>query len=315
MRSVAKGSAGPLVVRLRNWVGDVVLSLPVLRRLEQAGHELHLVGKGWAGDLLEAYGWRHHRLAEGRMGAIRQLRRLRRELGAATPVLLFPYAFSTALESRLAGLPATGFGAQCRGWLLRRSVPSRRDLHTLEEYWSLGQAFLGLDEPPPAEAGWIPSARAEAEAEGLVGAHGLAGGFVVICPFAGGNVDEQLKRWPHFPEFARGLADAGRPVVVCPGSPREREIAAADFGFARLLPGVGMGAYGALMRRASLVVANDTGPGHLAAAAGALTLSVFGPTPLARWRTRGPRAHIERGWPTWPTAEAVLARSRSLLAS
>ena len=44
--------ARPLIVRLRNWVGDVVLGVPTLLRLQQAGHDLRLVGKGWARDLL-----------------------------------------------------------------------------------------------------------------------------------------------------------------------------------------------------------------------------------------------------------------------
>jgi len=304
---------GPLLIRLRNWVGDVVLSVPTLRRLEQAGYELHLVGKGWAADLLGGYGWKVHRLASGRMGVMRQLRGLRRELGPDTPLLLFPYSFGSALEARAAGFAAVGFSGQARGWLLGQSVPPRRDLHTREEYWSLGQAFLGLEEPAPLDVEpWRFSPAAEAEAEALVRTHGLPEGFVVICPFAGGKVDEQLKRWAHFPEFARLLSREGRMVAVCPGSPREEEIARAEYPDAKVLPGVGMSAYGVLMRRAALVVANDTGPGHLAAAAGARVLSVFGPTSITRWRTRGPRAEFLQGWPEWPTSAEVLARSRSL---
>ena len=45
----------------------------------------------------------------------------------------------------------------------------------------------------------------------------------------------------------------------------------------------------ALLRRASLVVANDTGPLHLSAALGTATLGLFGPTPAARNRPYGPR--------------------------
>lgn len=302
-----------MLVRLRNWVGDVVLSVPTLRRLEQAGYELHLIGKGWASDLLGGYGWKVHRLASGRMGVVRQLRQLRRELGEETPLLLFPYSFGSALEARLAGFSAFGFSGQARGWLLGDTAPQRRDLHTREEYWSLGQAFLGLDEPAPLDVEpWRFSPAAEAEAEALIGTHGLPGGYAVICPFAGGKIDEQLKRWAHFPEFTRLLAGEGSTVVVCPGSPREEAIAREEYRDALVLRGVGMSAYGVLMRRAGLVVANDTGPGHLAAAAGARVLSVFGPTSLERWRTRGPRAEFVHGWPVWPTAAEVLERTRSL---
>ena len=38
----------PLIVRLRNWVGDVILGVPALQLLQSQGYELHLVGKGWA---------------------------------------------------------------------------------------------------------------------------------------------------------------------------------------------------------------------------------------------------------------------------
>ena len=47
----------PLIVRLRNWVGDVVLGIPLLQRLEDAGYQLQLLGKGWARDLLAGHGW------------------------------------------------------------------------------------------------------------------------------------------------------------------------------------------------------------------------------------------------------------------
>ena len=47
----------PLIVRVRNFIGDVVLGIPALERLQRAGYELHLVGKPWAKSLLEAYGW------------------------------------------------------------------------------------------------------------------------------------------------------------------------------------------------------------------------------------------------------------------
>ena len=40
-------SAPALIVRLPNWVGDVIMSLPALDRLQAAGFTLKLVGKRW----------------------------------------------------------------------------------------------------------------------------------------------------------------------------------------------------------------------------------------------------------------------------
>ena len=42
-----------------------------------------------------------------------------------------------------------------------------------------------------------------------------------------------------------------------------------------------------LVVRAELFIGNDSGPGHLAAAVGTRTLSIFGPTDPDLWRPRG----------------------------
>ena len=45
-----------LIIRLPNWVGDVIMALPALQSLQQSGIELLLFGKPWANDLLAATG-------------------------------------------------------------------------------------------------------------------------------------------------------------------------------------------------------------------------------------------------------------------
>lgn len=305
----------PVVVRLRNWIGDVILSVPTLLRLERSGRRLHLVGRGWAGDLLEGFGWRVHKVPPSRLRHIRLIRDLRRELGPSTEALAFPYAFSSALEFRLAGLPAVGFGGQGRGWLLRRAVDRPLGVHTLDEYWALGQAFLGgPEEPVPAAVDWKLSDRHLAEADRLIREHRLTDGFVVACPFASGPADGASKLWPGFRDLIGRLGrETGRPVVLCPGPGEETVAARRDYPGALVLEGVGMGAYAALLARSGLMISNDTGPGHLAAAVRAPLISVFGPTDPARWGPRGPSVQVARAWPEWPSAEAVMAKSLSLL--
>lgn len=309
----------PLIVRLRNWVGDVVLSVPTLQRLQAAGFELHLVGKGWAGDLLAGFGWQSHKLPAGHFERLGQLRHLRGSLSSAgrRPTgLTFPYSFSSALEMRLAGLRPTGFAYEGRSLLLHRAVPRPSGLHTLEEYWALGSAFLGREAPVPASIEWRLHPTAIAQAQALQAAHGLRPGFVLACPFAGGTFESQDKRWPGFAPFIDRLIDqTGRQVVLCPGPGDEAATAHRDHSRALTLEGVGMGAYGALMSQAALVVSNDTGPGHLAAAVGAPLLSVLGPTEPGLWRPWGPGVHIERHWPRWPQVDEVLARAASILKS
>jgi ADP-heptose:LPS heptosyltransferase len=51
---------------------------------------------------------------------------------------------------------------------------------------------------------------------------------------------------------------------------------------------------GALLARAALYVGNDSGVTHLAAAWGAPTLALFGPTDPAQWAPLGPRVRTLR---------------------
>jgi heptosyltransferase-2 len=55
-----------------------------------------------------------------------------------------------------------------------------------------------------------------------------------------------------------------------------------------------IGDVAALLRRADLVICNDTGIMHVAAAVGATTLAVFGPTDPARWAPQAEGLHVVR---------------------
>jgi heptosyltransferase-2 len=73
------------------------------------------------------------------------------------------------------------------------------------------------------------------------------------------------------------------------------------------LDGVPLGVYNALLQGAGVVVANDTGPAHMAAGVGARLLSVLGPTDPARWAPWGSSVTLMRRWPEWPSADEVLS--------
>ena len=273
----------PLIVRLRNWVGDVTLGLPLLQRLAQAGFELTLLGKGWAGDLLAGQGWPVHVLPKTALERIRLVRQLRTEARRRDPAfdgrinaLCLPDSLSSALEFRLAGLRALGHAWEGRGPLLGRAVPRPRGVHELRVYWQLGDALLGQTAALPECITLQPTAAQMAQAAALRSAHGIEAACVLICPFAGGTWNQQDKTWPAFAEFvATRLPAFGRSVVVCPGPGEEERVARAHFASARLLPGVNLGVYAALLQSASLMVSNDTGPGHMAAAVGTPLVSVM----------------------------------------
>lgn len=301
----------PLIVRLRNWVGDVTLGLPMLQRLADEGYALQLVGKGWARDLLAGHGWPVHTLPKTWRERVALLRRLRDEAVAIDPgftrrlnALCLPYSFSSALEFRLAGLRALGHAYEGRSPLLGRAVARPRGVHELLVYWQLGDALLGQDAPPPAHIGLRVSDAHRMQAQALREAHCLAPGCIFICPFAGGTWSGQDKTWPAFAEFAaQVLPGFGRGVVVCPG-PGEEAVAHSQFGSAKVLTGVGLGTYAALLQGAALMVSNDTGPGHIAAAVGTPLVSVLGPSDPTLWRPWGPAVQIVQaatgagGWPT-----------------
>ena len=121
--------------------------------------------------------------------------------------------------------------------------------------------------------------------------------LVVLHPWPAGGPGS-MREWPreHWAETARALDRPGR-VFAITGSPAERarsEALAAHLREAaqvRVEPfvgGRGLLQLVTLLRRARLAVCVNTGVMHLAAAAGAPTLSLNGPTAGHRWGPRGP---------------------------
>ena len=115
---------------------------------------------------------------------------------------------------------------------------------------------------------------------------------------------------PGRPPLLRGVRVAAQSREG-PG-PGELERSAAQFPGASILPGVDLGTYAALMQAAARVVANDTGPGHIAAAVGARLVGVYGPRSSAIWGPIGPRVRLLHGTDAWPEVETVLGLVRAI---
>jgi heptosyltransferase-2 len=306
---------GALIVRLPNWVGEAVLTLPTLALLERAGYELHLVGKPWAGELFAAYDWPAHSRPSGTGAAIAQLRRIKEQLSAADPAfgrrinsLLFTNSFASALEARWAGLRAVGYAGEARRILLAEAVTRVSLPQAADDYWRIGASLLGGDVPEHfVFSKLIPAAPQVEQARALLHERQISAGYAVLCPFSGADDVAGKKRWPGFPELTRRLGEKGIAIVLCPGA-GEEAAAKRDYPGAAIPTAVSLGVYAALMRDSWCTVANDTGPGHLAAATGAKVVSVFGPESTERWAPVGPQATLVRNASRWPTVEEVMAR-------
>ena len=311
----------PLIARIRNFIGDVVLLIPALERLQTAGYDLHLVGKPWATSLLSAYGWPVTRYPKGfsqRRATLRYvaepLRALDSGFASRINAITFATSFSSALDMRAAGLKPFGYAVEGRSLLLSKSVPIVYGEHALESYWRLTSYFLNDHAPPPSTVALRISAAADLAAVSALNAAGVQPGYIVLVPFAGGTFEKLDKKWPQFAALASALMSTGRDIVMAPG-PDEMDAARAICPTAKLLPKLELGPYAAVLRDAALTISNDTGPGHMAASVGGKLLSVLGPTKIEQWGPRGPRVTVVQRYPEWPSVGMVAERASSLLAA
>lgn len=114
----------------------------------------------------------------------------------------------------------------------------------------------------------------------------------LVIPGSGGSI----KCWPaeRFVELVQRLIARGRqPVVMLGPDELDRGWRPERFGAPTLLAPP-LRETAALMARARVVVGNDAGTSHLAAAVGAPVLALFGPTDPLRWSPPGRRVRVLR---------------------
>ena len=175
------------------------------------------------------------------------------------------------------------------GWMYGRRV-RRAGPHVVEQGCALLGKAVGVELSPGGVE--LP---VEEEAE-MWADHVLkgVGRFCFLAPTAGWGA----KVWPaeRFGEVARRLAEAGCGVVVNATGAEDavaEAVVRASGGSARAVSST-VAQMAALVRRASVVVAGDTGPLHLGAALGRPVVGLFGPTDPARNGPWGTRARVLR---------------------
>jgi heptosyltransferase II len=286
------------------------MALPALALLQSRGVELRCFGRDWAVDLLAGLGLRVAALPHGVIAGARALRK-----SGARRGLLFTNSLGSAIQMRLAMIPAIGYRRGYRDALVSRTLDRAPGLHEVEAFWRLACAALTeFGATPPA--GQVPFPRLPLvtqhwhQAREALGEAGVAAPYVVLCPVATGVAEGHSKVWPHFAELSRRLHSDGATVIGCPGPGESDQVTAALPG-AVILSGLQLGAYAAVMEQAQLVVANDSGPLHLAAAVGAPVLGIFGssdPTRTRPWSARGLALGGDGKWPDVEAVQAALGR-------
>lgn len=174
--------------------------------------------------------------------------------------------------------------------------------HEVESFWRVAGAWCSPAVPPDTLGLRLAESHRRQAAEALAA---ISGPYAVLAPLAVGTIRGQSKQWPGFRLLARMLAEHGQ-VIACPG-PGEESATQAALPGAILLPRLGVGAYAAVMARSRVVVANDSGPMHLAAAVGAPVVGVFGVSDPGRTRPWSPRARAVGDAGGWPSVDLVAA--------
>jgi heptosyltransferase-1 len=286
-------------------LGDVVHALPVAAALRAArpGAYLAWVVERRESALLRGHpaldavivadtrSWRRARTADDLRAALTGLRALRRQLRRArfdVALDLQGLMKSRLITAACGARRRIGFDASWGSEPLhavrltdRVAPPTAR--HVVEQYLAL-LAPLGIT--PGAPQFHLPvSAGAEARIDEWLASVGLKPHqrLVVLNPGAG-RAD---KLWPlgHLTTLARRLAhDAAAHVVLTwgPGEEGTARVVVAAAPSAVLAPPTDLDALLALLRRASVVVAADTGPLHMAAGPGTPCVGLYGPTSPAR---------------------------------
>jgi len=304
-----------LIVRLPNHLGDACMALPALELLSRRGHKLTLAGRAWAADLFAAYPWPVLILSRERSERVAELRARTRP---GTPALLLTNSFGSALDFRLARLRPAGYRTDARRLLLSQAFPVparwRQDeapMHMVEYYHELARAFLGGVAPPvPPDLSLRLAPAAVERARKALHDAGIEGQYVMLCPVAIGLHKGKVKAWNGFGALCADLVGAGVQVVTCPG-PGEREAVRAAVPGASLLPEADVGTFAALLAGSRLVVANDSGSAHVAAAVGAPLITLFGVTDARRtgpWSATAVGVGSADGWPSFSEVAAVVRR-------
>ena len=278
------GQSPGILIRLPNWVGDIVMALPAIQSLRAHRPEAHLIGMARPEHVELA-----QRIAEldevvpapprtgsdrrqAWWGAVRRLRAAK--LQAA--VLLAP-SFEAALSSWLARIPVRiGQDTDRRSWLLTEAVVVPAGQHRSDGFLDL-VARLGA-QPVSGYFPLVLQAPERAFADRVFAQAGLQPDArpVLVNPAAA----KTPRAWSsdRFRQLAERIVDRhdGVQVLVHHHPPFTVVRDWPSHPSIYLVEGATLVELAAVVERCGLYVGNDSGPMHLAAGLGVPTVGIYG---------------------------------------
>jgi len=290
-----------LVIRAPNHLGELILALPALQassvreRVEHGTAPIVQVVAGLV-PLLALAGLDARVLALSDRRDIRAAAAELRGLGARRGILLTP-SISSALIFRAAGLAERrGTSGSGRTWLLTDPVdrPGLLADHRVKEFLAIADLPAVSGEPPAPRLTELAASNS-AWSDRRKALRVPNDGRLPVALFPGAN--GASRRWPadKFAALGRTLAKRGYRVLVL-GGPDDRQVTAEVTGRARTEDGLNddtildLGGRTSLVELAGalsechLLVTNDTGPMHLAAALDRPIVALEGPADIRQTR-------------------------------
>jgi heptosyltransferase-2 len=303
-RDLSPDSVRRVLIVMPSWLGDTVMATPTLRALRRLYPQAEIAAcirrnltpivtdTPWLDRIITF----RPRGTPGPAGRARSAalcclsRRLR--AGRFDLVVLLPNSFRTALLARLASIPRRiGYAREGRGVLLTdRLHPPRHNgrltpVSTRDYYLAIAQRLGAVNPSPAMQLFTRPGDDARADELLRRAGYDPAGPRPLVLLNPGANYGD-AKMWPaeRFAALADRCVTELDAIVAISGAPNERAILALVNGAAKHplldLPelGVDLRLLKSVVKRARVMVTNDTGPRHMAAALGVPVVTIFGPT-------------------------------------
>ncbi|HEX9204513.1 MAG TPA: lipopolysaccharide heptosyltransferase II [Candidatus Deferrimicrobiaceae bacterium] len=298
-----------LVLRYR-FIGDTILTVPFLRNLRRAhpGARIDLMVAPYSSDVLRGIPYvdefivydpptihadsgGRHRTFLSKIRFVADLRSRRYD-----KAYVLKRSFSSAAIAFLSGArERIGFDTERRGFLLTKRVPYRQDQHEVRNFLDVLKAD-GVATPDDHLEAWI-SPEEGAAAEAFLAERGVAAGerVVAIHPFSA----NQIRAWHEdgFVAVANALQERLGVRILLLGGRRDREMAAGIAEKVRPAPVSAVGGTDlrqsmALLSKCALLICNDSGIMHLAAALDLPLIALFGPQSPVKFGPWGKRCRV-----------------------